>query len=224
MKHSVRLLIFIGSGALMFAQPVLRLKVPAQAHADSGDALARGEIIRLPPLPRTIRTHVILQFAQPPSAETLAVLALRGVVVLQDLPDYGVLVSMNGKVELDRLGILSAAVLDPRSKISPLISAGGSSPGSNYYLVEFHPDVDPNAARRLVLNMGLELHDNPDLQRQHLMVSAPNASTALATLEFLPTQDPVAYIFPASAALIAGVPVNVCGGALTVLGPIGQII
>jgi hypothetical protein len=144
--------------------------------------------------------------------------------VLQDLPDYGVLVSMNGKVELDHLGILSAAVLDPRSKISPLISAGGSSPGSNYYLVEFHPDVDPNAARRLVLNMGLELHDNPDLQRQHLMVYAPNVSTELATLEFLATQDPVAYIFPASAALIAGVPVNVCGGALTVLGPIGQII
>ena len=42
--------------------------------------------------------------------------------------------------------------------------------------------------------------------------------------QFLATQDQVAYIFPASANLVAGAPVNVCGGALTVLGAIGQII
>ena len=37
--------------------------------------------------------------------------------------------------------------------MSPLISSGTPAGSSGYYLVEFHPDVDPNAARRLILNM-----------------------------------------------------------------------
>src|SRR5580700_5824154 len=108
MKRSVRLLIFICSGALTFAQPVLRLKVPRAAHSDSMDAMGREDPInRLPRLPLILRTHVILQFAQPPSAETLAALTARGAEVLQYLPDNGVLVSINGRVQLKNLGILS---------------------------------------------------------------------------------------------------------------------
>ncbi|MCU1336903.1 MAG: peptidase and matrixin and adamalysin [Bryobacterales bacterium] len=229
MKGSSRWFFFFCSGALMFAQPVLRFKVPPAAHAeastDSRDAIGREDPInRLPRLPLALRTHVIVQFGQPPSAQTLAALTARGALVLQYLPDNGVLVSINARVRLNNLGILSAALLDPLAKISPLIMAGNALTASGYYLVELHPDADPNAARRLILNLGLELRDNPDLLRQHLMVHTANASTARATLQFLATQDPIAYIFPASASLIAGSPINVCGGALTVLGPIGQII
>jgi hypothetical protein len=224
MKCALRWFVLLCTCAFVFAQSDLHLKVHIEASTGSGDSVGRDKIIRLPLLPRPVRSHVIVQFDQLPSAETLAALAARGAVVLQDLPGNGVLVSMNGRVALDHLGILSAALLDPRAKMSPLISGGDPSSGSGYYLVEFHPDVDPNAGRRLILNMGLELRDNPELLRQHVLVYIPNASQARQTLEFLASQDPVAYIFPASADLIAGIPVIVCGGALTSLGPIGQYI
>ncbi len=148
--------------------------------------------------------------------------------MLQDVPDNGVLVLMNDAMArdgaLDGLGIRSALRLEPREKLSPLITGGNSSAATGYYLVEFHPDVDPNVARRLILTAGLELRENPDLLRRHLLVHIPNSGNARATLESLASQDQVAYIFPAAANLAAGTPVNVCGGALTVLGPIGQII
>ena len=220
MKRSLCWSLFICFGALTFAQPVLQFKVPLAPLTIGRE----DPINRMPRLPPIGRTHVIVEFDQPPSAETLAALAARGAVVLQEMPDNGLLLSINARVQLDNLGILSASPVDPRAKISPLISGGSASLGSNYYLVELHPDVDPNVARRLILNMGLELRDNPDLLRQHLMIHAPNAGNALATLQFLATQDPIAYIFPASADLIAGTPLKVCGGAVTELGPIGQII
>jgi len=214
MKYIFRSLMFFCSCALVFAQPGLHYKVPAR----------EVPINRLPRLPLLVRTHVVLEFDRPPSVDTLAALRSRGVTVLQDLPDNGVLVSTEGSVEMDHLGVLSATLIDPRSKISPLIAEGNPSVGSGYYLVEFHPDVDPNAARRLILNAGLELRENPDLLRRHLMVHIRNARDTRATLALLASQDQVAYIFPASASLAAGTPVSVCGGALTVLGPIGQFI
>jgi len=130
----------------------------------------------------------------------------------------------NDTVVLDGLGIRSARPFDPREKISPLITSENASTASGYYLVEFHPDVDPDAARGLILNAGLELRENPDLLRQHLMVHIPDAGDARASLAFLATQDQVAYIFPASANLTASSPVTVCGGGLTALGSIGQLI
>ena len=130
-------------------------------------------IIRGARLPWLTPTHVIVQFDQPPTADALAALTARGAVVLQDVPDNAVLVSMNDTVSLDGLGIRSARRLDPREKISPLITDRSPSAASGYYLVEFHPDVDPSAARRLILNAGLELRENPDLLRQHLMVHIP---------------------------------------------------
>jgi len=215
MNYLFRSVMFFCSCALVFAQPALHYKVPAR----------EVPINRLPHLPPHVRSHVILEFDQPLSAEILVALTSRGATVLQDLPDNGVLVSAEGDVALDHLGIRSAALVDPRSKISPLIAEGNPSLGSGFYLVEFHPDVDPAAARRLILNMdGLELRENPDLARQHLMVYTPRGRNARQTLESLATQDPVAYIFPASANLAAAIPANVCGGALTALGPIGQII
>jgi hypothetical protein len=223
MQCSSRWLIFLFSNALLLAQPALRLKV--HAPANPGSTLA-GEhpIIRGARLPRLAPTHEIVQFDQPPTADALDALRARGAVVLQDVPDNAVLVLTNDSVVLDGLGIRSARRLDLREKLSPSITDGNASAAGGYYLVEFHPDVDPGAARRLVLNAGVELRENPDLLGRHLLVHIPNAREARASLELLATQDQVAYIFPASADLIAGTPVNVCGGALTVLGPIGQII
>jgi len=223
MQRSSRWLIFLCSNALLLAQPALRFKV--HAPVNPGNTIATDNpIIRGGRLPGLTRTHVIVQFDQPPTAESLDALRARGAAVLQDMPDNGVLVSINDTVALDGPGIRSARRLDPREKVSPLITDGKASATSGYYLVELHPDVDPNVARGLILNAGLELRENPDLLRQHLLVHVPSVRDARAALALLASQDQVAYIFPASAQLVAGAPASACGGALSVLGPIGQII
>src|SRR5678816_4589992 len=91
MKYIFRSLMFFCSCALVFAQPGLHYKVPAR----------EVPINRLPRLPLLVRTHVVLEFDRPPSVDTLAALRSRGVTVLQDLPDNGVLVSTEGSVEMD---------------------------------------------------------------------------------------------------------------------------
>jgi hypothetical protein len=214
MQRLSRWFIFLFSNALLLAQPTLRLKV----HIDE------NPILRGARLPRLVPSHVIVQFDQPPTADTLDALKAKGAVVLQYVPDNAVLVLINDTVELAGLGIRSTRRLDSREKISPLITDRNATAGGGDYVVEFHPDVDPNAARGLILNAGLDLRENPDLLRQHLMVHVPGGRDARAALALLASQDQVAYIFPASANLVAGAPVNVCGGALTASGSIGQLI
>jgi hypothetical protein len=220
MKTSSRCLTFFLFVGLMSAQPSLRLKV--HAETTPGDSLL-GTI-----LPRQARTHVIVQFEGAPSADTLATLTARGAVVLQDVPDNAVLVTMDGTVAFTDLGIRFAAPLDPRQKISSLITGGDSSAAAGYYVVEFHPDVDLNAARRLILDEGrrggMELTENPDLAPHHLMLHILNPSRARQTLATLATRDEVAYMFPASEDLIAGRAVAAYAAPLSSLGPVGQYI
>jgi hypothetical protein len=158
------------------------------------------------------RGHVLLQFENQPSAETLAELKRRGVSVLSDVPENGLLVSLEGRVAVHDLGVRFAAPIAPRDKISPITASGFS-------LIEFHSDVDLNDARGILLNMGIELRENPDLNPHHLLVQAD-----LSNLAELAKHDEVAYIFPASDALVNGVPTRACAGALTTNGPAAQSI
>src|SRR5450755_3826108 len=98
MQSSSRWLIFLCSNALLLAQPALRLKVhvPANTLVNPGDTIAgENPIVRGGRSPRLTRTHVIVQFDQPPTAADLDGLRARGAVVLQDVPDNAVLVLMN---------------------------------------------------------------------------------------------------------------------------------
>lgn len=166
------------------------------------------------------RVHLVLQFNQPPSPQTVASLNGRGVMVLEDIPDDGLLVSVEGRVRVGDLGVRYAAPLAPADKISPLITSNDVSAQSGFFLVEFHPDVDLNMARSLLLNAGFELHENPDLSPHHLMIHTADASS-LAKLARL---DEVAYIFPASRPLQRGVRTIACGGALTTTGATAQFV
>jgi hypothetical protein len=117
---------------------------------------------------------------------------------------------MNAAVSLTGLALHYAAPLSPYQKISPLIANGDPVVIRGNYLVEFHPDIDPSAARRVVLNLPLfELRDNPDLASRHLLVHIPDLTREAEALAGLAAQDEVAYIFPAAAALIEGLPVGV---------------
>ena len=163
------------------------------------------------------RRHLLIQFNEPPTADIVAALTRRGISVLGDVPENGLLVSIGRRVSLRGLNARYAGPIEAADKLSPLISA---SSGGEFFVVEFHPDVDMNQARGLVLNAGLELRENPDLNPRHLMIRTSDGSKLLS----LTRLDEVAYIFPASSDLAKGVPTRACAGALTTNGATSQAI
>ena len=184
---------------LLAQTPALRLKVPPDPNAPP---------VFLPEPPATV--HVLVQFQDPPTPATLQELSQRGAKAVAFVPDNAVLVTMNTAVSLTGLALHYAAPLSPYQKISPLIANGDPVVIRGNYLVEFHPDIDPSAARRVVLNLPLfELRDNPDLANRHLLVRIPDLTREAEALAGLAAQDEVAYIFPAAPALIEGQPVGV---------------
>ena len=171
--------------------------------------------------PTTVgRGHVLLQFNDPPTAQTVAELTRRGVTVLQDVPENGLLVSVERRAFLQGLGVRYAAPLAPADKISPLIAALAPAATTGFFLVEFHPDVDTNDARAMLLNSGFQLHENPDLSPHHLMIHSDDSSQLLALAQL----DAVGYIFPASSELVNGIHTLAFGGALTTNGAVAQSI
>lgn len=191
------------AGSLIFAQAPLKFKTrtivaPAARVTELSPASGRG--------------HLLVQFESAPDSATIGELTSRGVAVLEDIPENGLLVYVDGRVPVAGLGIRYAAPIDPSDKISPLLSSGGG-----FVVAEFHPDVDMNRARELALGVGAELHENPDLLAHHLLLKT-------GRLTDLTQLDEVAYIFPASNALIHGIPTRPCAGALTTNGPTSQAI
>ena len=172
------------------------------------------------------RGHHVIQFDEAPTPEILAGLAMRGVRVLADVPGNALLVSVDpsglGPLDLSAAGVRFTGLLAAPDKISPLLTAPGIAPltdAEDYLVVEFHADVDIASARALLLNAGLELHENPDLGPTHLMIHGARRNVGdVAAL------DEVAYVFPASDELIRGSFVVACAGALTANGIAGQYI
>ncbi len=160
--------------------------------------------------------HLLIQFDRPPTAQHISTLTARGVTVLADVPEDGVLVSVAGPVRLGGLGILYAAPMAAADKISPITTSNASG----HLLVEFYPDVNLDDARGMLLNAGAVLSDNPDLGPHVLMITTSDASLVKNLAEL----DAVSYIFPASDDLAQGVPVRPCMGALTTNGATVQAI
>lgn len=216
------LILGVALNSVAAAQPVLHFKT-REIRSTRTDAVTD---INSPV--RNGRGHLVLQFEQAPNAAVLAALASRGITVLGDVPENGVLASLEGRADVVGLGIIYADRFEPADKISPLItgraSASGTASGpAGYYLVEFYSDVNLSDARALILNAGLQLQDNPDMNPQQLLVFTPTIP-ALAVLQTLAVNDPVAYIFPASSNLVNGVPAAPYAGALTTNGSVGQSI
>jgi hypothetical protein len=194
--------VLLAIAGFAFAQPTLKFKTREIA---TGGAMRVSELSHA-----SIRGHLLLQFENAPTSTQLNELTRRGVSVLGDVPDNGLLVFVDRRVPVADLRIRFMSAIDPTDKLSPLLRLG-------FALVEFHPDVDMNRARQLVLNHGIELRESPDLHPQHLLVWTDRFSE-LAQL------DQVAYIFPASENLIHGVLTRACAGALTINGATAQSI
>ena len=199
------------------AQPVLRLKT-RQITSDSSRRVVRVDT------PVAFRPgHVILQFAQPPTQETTAELEARGINVLHGIPDNGLLVTLDRAVSLDGLDVIYAEPLPASDKISPIISSNPAK-WEGHFLVEFHPDVEAGAARALLLRLGIELHENPDLAPEHLMIHVANPRQVPVMLRRIAQQDEVNYIFPAAAELVKAAPTRAYAAPLTTTGAVTQSI
>ncbi len=160
--------------------------------------------------------HLLVQFNRSPTAGQVTELSSRGVNVLADVPENGLLVSVTGPVNLRGLGIRYASPIEAADKISVLDAANTNG----HLLVEFYPDVNANDARALLLNAGAVLSENPDLGPHNLMIQ----SSDMALVGNLAQLDAVSYIFPASDDLAKGMAVNPCVGALTTNGATTQSI
>jgi hypothetical protein len=166
------------------------------------------------------RGHLLLQFDGQPSAEAVQEMTRRGVMVLEAVPENGLVVSLAWPVPVHGMGLRYAAPIDPADKISPMIAADYLSGPAGYYLVEFHSDVDLNYGRALLLTLGIELHENPDLAPHQLMIQTDGG----ARISDIASLDEVSYIFPASEDLVKGAPAIPCAGAITGIGVSGQFI
>lgn len=213
--------------SIAFAQGPLRLKTRSidTKSAPGASALAESQTMNGW---GNSRGHLLLQFDTPPTAETVSELRRRGVAVLADVPDNGLLVAIGRRTSLRGLNVHFQTPLLTSDKISPLISSRGSAIGGGFFLIEFHGDTDMNYARGLLLHAGAEVRENPDLHPRQLMIHLEPEKTrplgVSATLNRIASLDEVNYIFPASENLAKGVPVQACEGALTINGATPQSI
>lgn len=163
-----------------------------------------------------------MQFDGVPQLEKIEELRRRGARVLDYIPDYGFVISVDGQTNLDGLGLAWAERLRPEDKLSPLVvrnqaEAPEEMAGPDAFLVEFHRDVYNEEARAVVRQSGLATREHLDLLPNQLLVEGtPEDAARLAEW------DEVAYVFPASRELKQGERVYACPGAATLYGQVGQ--
>jgi len=167
-------------------------------------------------------SHFLLQFRQPPTAGQIEQIRQRGGLVTSRIPDDAVMVAGPDELDFEGLDLRWAGRLRDVDKLSPELSMAAEMldmPEAAAYVVEFHPDVDMEEARRLVEEHLLTILDNRDLLPHQLLVEGFYDQIA-----GLAEWDEVAYVFPASEELRDGVPVVGCPGAVLSEGPVGQYV
>lgn len=183
------------------AQPSLRIKAQPVSRQDGGggSALVRS---------RPDRTHFIVQFRQFPGPAEKQALELRGLRVLEYLPENALVVSGLDSTDLSGLDIVWSGALNAPEKVSAAFDILETSAA----IVELQPDAGAAAVRAAAISLGAEILENPDLDERHLLVrAAPDTLAALAAL------DDVSYIFPASLELLAGFPAIHCSSGIASL-------
>ncbi|MGJ5819827.1 matrixin family metalloprotease [Paludibaculum fermentans] len=147
------------------------------------------------------RRHRIIQFRVRPAESELAMLRAAGFRLLGYVPDNAVLVSGPDGFDFSGWPVLRTGELAVTEKVSELLGRHDSGAA----LVEFHADVADWTARLIVLQLGLEISENPDLGSHHLMVRGP-----AARVRSLAEWDEVARVFPAADELLRGERVIAC--------------
>jgi hypothetical protein len=163
-------------------------------------------------------SHYMVQFSVPVTAEMLEQLRARGITLTGFLPRSTVVVGAPDDFSLQGLPVRWVGRLEQRDKISPLILAqGGTADGLRTYVVQFHSDVNMKEARVMIREHGLRVIENQYLAPHDLL-----ASGRFGDLSQLASWDEVAYIFPASPALVEGKHVYRCAGAIVGSSTVAQ--
>ena len=169
--------------------------------------------------------HYIIQFDQFPDQEKLWTLEDRGATILGFIPENAVMVSISGPISLEGLNARWRGRLEIEDKSSRLLSAMSTATGQpsdalpEPFIVEFQLDAVIEDMRTLVTDFGLQILENQNLLRNHLLVRGLR-SQVLRLTEW----DEVTYIFQASQDLVDGNKIVTCAGALTQFGTIGQYV
>ena len=155
--------------------------------------------------------HVIVQFEEYPDEQILEELKACQVKILHWIPKNAAMVSLPADSKINQVrGIRWIGKLRPSDKISRLLNR---SLKKGFSLVDFYPDVNEIRAASTILSMGGRIVKNPYLLKNTYLVEM-DEDIAINLSE----NEDVAWIWPASDALINGEPVHVCPGALTEVG------
>ncbi len=142
-----------------------------------------------------------------------------GALNWQAVPEHGGIAWLPDNANLEAVAGVSAHELEAEMKLSPLIRQQVEVTRPGYYVVEFHAGVSWREALVIVQEEGMSDVQHPELLPSHMLVAATPED-----LESLAEWDEVAYIFPASEALLHGSAVRPCAGALVNGGTVGQIV
>ncbi len=175
---------------------------------------APGEGRRL----RKDRDHVMVEFRSPVTQELLAQLAARNAVVTSAIGSRALMLAVKKDVSLAGLDATWAGRLLPGDKLSSRIKDGASADSA--WVVEFHKDVTPDEANRVLRMVGLtRLATAGRISRNQAVVRGD-----VSQLEQLADWDEVGYIFPASSRLLTGRDVVPCSGALIAGEEVAQYV
>ncbi len=198
---------------MLSAEPVLHRK---SLQAGGGDQ-------RSTPVQRWSSdvTHYLVELDHMPAPEDLDRLRGLGAQPVSLVPDSGLIVAAPDGTTAGALGVVRLRSLAPEEKISPLLRSPKlpSGAAAGWFVVEFHPDVNPYVAEAIAVQAGWLIRNNPDLAPGQVLVQG--SADGLKTLA---AWDEVDYIFPASRRLVRGEPVYVCAGADSQAGTLGQSI
>jgi hypothetical protein len=162
-----------------------------------------------------LRRHLVVQF-QSLGQDSLDSLTAAGARALAYMPDHAVIVSAPNDVDLSATGAILAGVLDPEDKIAAELTLEQTvdvDTPLHTALLEVHPDVSNETARRLAGEAGLEILEHPDLAATTVLVrGTANALREAAVF------DEVSYLYPASDEILRGEPVSPCRGGLHAVG------
>ena len=165
--------------------------------------------------PRSLREgrHWLVQFRSYPGPSLRAELDRRGMRVLEYVPDFALLVSAAGPLDLSDLDVDWAGRLPGSAKISPQVA------DYQEFVAAFHADADMTKGRDTARTAGFEVVEQQGMLPNHLLISGPPERLAA-----LAADDDVAYIFPAPRELRLRVPVYVCPGPIAEAGPVGDYV
>lgn len=157
------------------------------------------------------RQRVLVQFQDGIQPELLMRLRNRGVRVLSYVPLNALIVSAPLEESFDGLGVTYRAALEAWDKVPDKLLGDTAAWRTPVALVfEFYEDVNSEDARGTLLLAGATLRQHPDLRPWQVLADAsPQLAYQLAG-------DPrLAYVFPASQALLSGAPATACRSGWT---------